>query len=336
MIRRISCALVLVSVVGCSTATRSDDATTGSNGEFGEASTGESRGNGAGSGPRVAGSRGTGGNAGAGDDGSSEGGPASTTGSHAPFSLDPRWKFIRQDALGAQAPTFDDRAWTTVSTPHTYNDIDSYTKLISHASGDTASYTGPAWYRKHFKIPSQYSTHKVIVELERIKQGARFYINGMEVGVCDDGITACGIDLTDKVNFGGTENVLAVRVDNSNNYVESTTGVGFQWMGRAFNPNYGGLIGHVWLHLPSKVYQTYPLYNNLLTTGIYIYPSAFSNISKSQGDLTVHVESQIKNESGAAQTVTLSAQVVDPATATSVATFQGATSHRTFITSSPI
>jgi len=28
---------------------------------------------------------------------------------------------------------------------------------------------------------------------------------------------------------------LAVRVDNSNNYVESTTGVGFEWTGKAFN-----------------------------------------------------------------------------------------------------
>lgn len=250
-------------------------------------------------------------------------GLAATAGSYAPFSLDPGWKFIRQDVAGAQDTSFDDRAWSTVSTPHTYNDVDSYTSLISHASGDTASHTGPAWYRKHFKIPAQYAANKVIVELERIKQGARFFINGTQVGICEDGITACGLDLTGKVNFGATENVLAVRVDNSNNYVESTTGVGFQWMGKAFNPNYGGLVGHVWLHLPPKVYQTYPLYNNLLTTGIYIYPSGFSNVSPSRGDLTVNVESQVRNESGAAQSVALSVQVVDPSTATSVATFQG-------------
>ncbi|WP_010243506.1 DUF4982 domain-containing protein [Acetivibrio cellulolyticus] len=227
------------------------------------------------------------------------------------YSLDPGWKFIRQDVSGAQAASFADNSWSTVSTPHTYNDVDSYTKLISHSSGNTGSYTGPAWYRKHFKIPSKYSSNKIIIEFERIRQGARFYINGKEVGVYDDGVTACGIDLTGKVNFGDTENVLAVRVDNSNNYVESSTGVGFQWQGKAFNPNYGGLIGHVWLHMPGNLYQTYPLYNNLKTSGIYIYPSDFTNLSPSQGDLTVNVESEVRNESDSSKSVILETKVMD-------------------------
>ena len=274
-------------------------------------------------GSTATGSAGRGGSAGQGTGGSGGAGGASTA-TYAQFSLDPGWKFIRQDVSGAQATTFDDTGWSTISTPHTYNDVDSYTKLISHGSGDTGSYTGPAWYRKHFKIPQQYAGNKVIVEFERIKQGARFYINGSQVGVYDDGVTACGIDLTGKVNVGATENVLAVRVDNSNDYVESSTGVGFEWQGKAFNPNYGGLVGHVWLHLPGKLFQTYPLYNNLATTGIYIYPSAFSNVTASQGSLTVNVESQVRNETGAAQTVTLAAQVVDPASGSAVATFQGA------------
>jgi len=252
------------------------------------------------------------------------GGAGPITASYAPMSLDPGWKFMREDVASAEASGFDDSKWSTVSTPHTYNDVDSYTQLISHSGGDRASYTGPAWYRKHFKIASQYSSGKVIVEFERIKQGARFYINGKQVGVYDDGITACGIDLTGMVNFGATENVLAVRVDNSDDYVESTSKVGFEWQGKAFNPNYGGLVGHVWLHLSPKVYQTYALYNNLGTTGIYVYPSAFSNVTDSKGDLTVNVESQVKNESGTAQMVTLSVRVVDPGTGAAAASYRGA------------
>jgi beta-galactosidase len=239
------------------------------------------------------------------------------------LSMDAGWRFIKQDVTGANAATFDDTGWTTVSTPHTYNDVDSYRVLANHSSGDTGTYAGPAWYRKHFKIPSQYSGGKVIVEFERIRQGARFYINGTAVGIYDDGVTACGIDLTGKVNFGATENVLAVRVDNSASYAETSTGVGFEWEGKAFNPDYGGLVGHVWLHVPGKIYQTYPLYNNLQTTGIYVYPSNFANVSPSRGDLTVNVQSQVRNESGASQMVVLSADVVDPAAGTQVASFQG-------------
>src|SRR5262245_63065070 len=59
-------------------------------------------------------------------------------------------------------------------------------------------------FRSHFKIPSEYAGNKVILEFERIKQGARFYINGTEVGVYDDGITPCGIDLTGKVDRKST------------------------------------------------------------------------------------------------------------------------------------
>jgi len=46
-------------------------------------------------------------------------------------------------------------------------------------------------------------------------------------------------------------------------------------------------------------------------------------VSPSQGNLTVNVQSQVRNESGSSQTVTLTAQVIDPATQATVATFQG-------------
>jgi beta-galactosidase len=251
-------------------------------------------------------------------------GGSQTAPGEADYSMDPGWRFIKQDVSGAQATTFNDSAWTQVSTPHTYNDVDSFRVLANHSSGDTGTYTGPAWYRKHFNIPSQYSGNKVILEFERIRQGARFYMNGTQVGVYDDGITACGVDVTGKVNFGDTENVLAVRVDNSSNYVETSTATAFEWEGKAFNPNYGGLIGHVWLHLPGKVYQTYPLYNGLQTTGIYVYGTNYTNVAPSQGNLTLNVESQVNNESGSAKTATLNVQVIDPTSSAAVGSFQSA------------
>ena len=79
-------------------------------------------------------------------------------------------------------------------------------------------------------------------------------------------------------------------------------------MGRAFNPNYGGLNHDIWLHLTGKVYQTLPLYENLKTTGIYVYPSNFSIKDKT---CDVNIESQVSNESGDQQSITLSAVVVD-------------------------
>ena len=50
------------------------------------------------------------------------------------------WKFIREDVAGAEAPDFDDSHWTTISTPHSFNDVDSFRKIISHGGGDLGTY----------------------------------------------------------------------------------------------------------------------------------------------------------------------------------------------------
>jgi beta-galactosidase len=227
---------------------------------------------------------------------------------HIVSNFNPGWKFIRQDVPDAEQAAFDDSHWSNVSAPHTYNDTDTYDEIISHSGGERHEYMGIAWYRKHFKLPADAKDGKVFLEFEGLKQAGRFWVNGKFAGKYENGITPCGLDLTAFVNFGETENVIAVKVDNSNDYLEEATGVGFQWMGRAFNPNYGGLNHDIWLHLTGKVYQTLPLYENLKTTGVYIYPSNFSIKNKT---CAVTVESQVRNESGDPQSITLSAVVVD-------------------------
>jgi beta-galactosidase len=71
------------------------------------------------------------------------------------------WRFVREDVAGAEAPAFDDSQWTTVSTPHSFNDVDSFRKIISHSGGDLGTYKGIAWYRKHFKLPASYFGRKI-------------------------------------------------------------------------------------------------------------------------------------------------------------------------------
>ncbi|MFL5306683.1 MAG: DUF4982 domain-containing protein [Polyangia bacterium] len=244
--------------------------------------------------------------------------------SEADYSMDLGWQFNKSDVSGAQATSFADSGagWSQVSTPHTYNDVDSFRVLINHSGGDHGMYQGPAWYRKHFKVPAKYAGNKMIVEFERIRESATFYINGMQVGApYTDGISPYGLDITGKVTAdGSTDNVLAVRVDN--------TGGANYWDSNATNPAFGGLVGHVWLHLPGKVYQTFPLYQNLKTSGVYIYGTSYTNITNNtpQGDtgnLTANVESEVSNESAAAVTATLGVKIVDPATGATLTSFSG-------------
>jgi beta-galactosidase len=226
---------------------------------------------------------------------------------HADYNFNPGWKFIRADVVGAEQVDFDDSKWADVSAPHTYNDVDSYTAIISHSGGDRRAWSGITWYRKHFKLPAGAKDGKVFLEFEGLKQAGQFWVNGKFADKFENGVTACGLDLTGLVNFGDADNIIAVKVDNSNNYVEEATGVGYEWMGRAFNPNYGGLNHDIVLHLTGKIYQTLPLYENLKTMGVYIYGSNFDIKNKT---CDVNLEAQVKNESGDQQSITLSAVVV--------------------------
>ena len=107
------------------------------------------------------------------------------------------------------------RAWASVSTPHTFNDVDTYSHLTkSEADGEKAMWTGKTWYRKHFTVPADLANRKVFVEFEGVRQRGRVYINGVDVGMSESGFVPFGFDLTPNVKFG-QDNVLAVVCDNT-------------------------------------------------------------------------------------------------------------------------
>src|SRR5213594_4114271 len=64
------------------------------------------------------------------------------------------WKFIRADPANAARMDFDDRGWTLVSAPHTFNDTDTFDdwSLPGHR-GEQNQWSGRTWYRKAFIVP---------------------------------------------------------------------------------------------------------------------------------------------------------------------------------------
>jgi beta-galactosidase len=232
------------------------------------------------------------------------------------------WKFVREDVAGAEAPAFDDSQWTTVATPHSFNDVDSFRKLISHGGGDTGTYKGLSWYRKHFKLPAGLSGNKVFLEFEGMRQAGEIFLNGKQVGLYENGVTAYGIDITDALQFGGKTNVLAVKLDNTTRYQErgfcmanpkNADGspcmpTGYEWNANDFNPDHGGINRRVWLHVTGKIHQTLPLYYGLESQGVYVHAANF-DIAKKTADVTV--ESEVHNTSGNRAKVGLSVAIVD-------------------------
>ncbi len=221
------------------------------------------------------------------------------------FNLD--WKFEREDIVGADVPAFDDAKWSTISTPHTWNDIDSFRTIIAHSGGDRGTYKGIGWYRKHFRLPAAMQGKRIFLEFEGMRQAGDIYLNGKSIGLYENGITAYGVDISDGVKFG-EENVLAVKVDNRTTYQDRATSTAFEWNSNDFNPSFGGINRHVWLHVMGPIHQTLPLYYGLQTEGIYVHASNF-DIAKKTADVTV--ESQVRNGSGDRATIGLTVVVVD-------------------------
>lgn len=220
----------------------------------------------------------------------------------AKYNFNSDWKVLIGDPAGADAATFADQSWKKVTLPHAWNEDAAFKKdIVDHP-------TGIAWYRKHFKLPSSAKGQKVFLEFEGVRQAGEFYLNGVKIGLHENGAMAFGFDVTNVVKTGGEENVLAVRTDNDWNYREKATNSKYQWEDKNFNANYGGINKNVYLHVAPKLYQTLPLFSNLGTTGVYVYANDFNIKGKSA---TVHAESQVKNETGQPQQVVYEVTITD-------------------------
>ena len=121
------------------------------------------------------------------------------------------WRLQVGDVKGASEPDCDDRNWLAVTLPYAFNGSEAFKKDIVDLT-DTI-----AWYRKKFSMENhELKGKKVLIEFEGVRQGADFYLNGHHLGFSENGVMACGFDLTPYVKAG--ENVLAVRCDNSWTY----------------------------------------------------------------------------------------------------------------------
>ncbi|GAB7554319.1 glycoside hydrolase family 2 TIM barrel-domain containing protein [Novosphingobium sp. 11B] len=123
------------------------------------------------------------------------------------------WHFLKADAAGAEAPAFDDRAWQTVSVPHTYNAGDSgIGGAKARGEPEGVYYRGPAWYRLNFEARPT-PGKRMLLEFAGVSLKAEVWLNGKRLGAHKGGYGAFRLDATEALRDGA--NVLAVRVDNA-------------------------------------------------------------------------------------------------------------------------
>lgn len=247
------------------------------------------------------------------------------------LNFDPGWKFIKADPTNAFLPGFDDKDWTTVSLPHTYNDTDTFDhfSLPGHR-GEQAQWGGRTWYRKTFSLPKNLQGKKVYIEFEAARQVAEIYLNGHLLGVSKNGFVPFGFDLTPRLRFDAP-NVLAVMCDNRfmkdplasdaepvlselskqvnaaiPDDIDQLQADQIPWNNPHWHPAHGGLYRNVYLHVCDPLHISLPLYSFLQTAGPYIYAT---DISTNSAD--VHLQVPIENGRGANETIQVTANILD-------------------------
>jgi beta-galactosidase len=118
---------------------------------------------------------------------------------------------------GPASPRFDDRAWRMVNLPHDWAvelpfDPNTNGNHGSKAIGRNFPQNDVGWYRKTFTIPESDLGRRIGIEFDGVYRDSVVWINGHYLGNEHSGYSSFYYDLTDYLNYGGT-NVIAVRAD---------------------------------------------------------------------------------------------------------------------------
>jgi beta-galactosidase len=201
-------------------------------------------------------------------------------------NFDAGWNFLKAGAPGAEQIQFADSAWRKLDVPHDWSIEGPFAE--TNSTGPAGAYlpNGIGWYRKHFSLPEVFSDRLVFVEFDGVMANSDVWINGFHLGNRPYGCVSFSYDLTGHLNFGGKENVLAVRADNS---VQPAS----RWYSGA------GIYRHVRLVATDPVHVEH--------WGVFV-----STPKVSREEATVNVQTAITNSSDTMRKITLQTIILAP------------------------
>lgn len=129
-------------------------------------------------------------------------------------NIDLEWRFHLGDVDGASQPGYDDSGWRCLDLPHDWAVEGDFSQANPSGVTGGALPGGVGWYRKTFTIDAADKGKRVSVLFEGSYMNTEVFVNGRPLGVRPYGYVSFGYDITPYIKWGG-ENVVAVRVDNS-------------------------------------------------------------------------------------------------------------------------
>ncbi|HAF25043.1 MAG TPA: glycoside hydrolase family 2, partial [Blastocatellia bacterium] len=157
------------------------------------------------------------------------------------INFDRGWRFYLGDVAKGQAPELDDSQWRILNLPHDWSIEGEFDEKNPAGFGGGALPGGIGWYRKTFSIPDNAKAKKVLVDFDGVYRNSEVWLNGHYLGKRPYGYSSFQYDLTPYLNYGSQKNVMAVKVDNSQ-----------QPNSRWYSGS--GIYRNVWLTVTDKVF----------------------------------------------------------------------------------
>jgi len=200
-------------------------------------------------------------------------------------SFDKGWRFHWGDVTNGQDPQLDDSQWRTLDLPHDWSIEGEFSEKNPATPGGGALPGGTGWYRKTFTLPLSDKNKSIFVEFDGVYRNSEVWINGHYLGKRPYGYISFQYELSAHLSFGSQRNVIAVRVDNSQ-----------QPNSRWYSGS--GIYRHVWLTTINNVSVDH--------WGTYIATPQVSEASA-----TVDIKTKIRNDLQNSQPITLRTIIYD-------------------------
>src|SRR5579859_5405882 len=198
--------------------------------------------------------------------------------------FDDDWKFFLGDMPDARSKDFDDKGWRNLDLPHDWS-IEGKPDPKNPTGGAGGYFpAGVGWYRKSFKVPNEWKGKNVSIYFEGVYMNSNVFINGRSLGIRPYGYSSFSYNLSPYLDFGN-ENVIAVKVDNSNQ-------VNSRWYSGS------GIYRHVWMVVTDLVH--------VANWGVEV-----TTPEVSLKTATVRIRTLVTNETSLSQNIILKTRVQD-------------------------
>ncbi|GGF23337.1 beta-galactosidase [Echinicola rosea] len=125
------------------------------------------------------------------------------------------WRFQLGDHPNAISADFDVSNWRELNLPHDWSIEGNFSEDHPTKPEGGALPAGIGWYRKAFRLPTEAKEQSIWIEFDGVYRNGEVWINGHRLGIRPNGYSSFKYDLSEYLNYGDNVNVLAVRVDNS-------------------------------------------------------------------------------------------------------------------------